>query len=371
LERDRGNSVKENFFPFHIFYSLCHLGSIAIRFGCRLNGTLSRPILEELPVSENPAYNAPQNYMALSKVIETFRMMRQVARDLEQLRLAVGRVEARQVAGNLGSGDGRADKLSTKEFQVFSQWGEDGIIAHLVDKAGVSNKVFLEFGVENYREANTRFLLQHRQWSGLVIDGAVENIESIKRDPIFWKFNLKAEAAFVDRESINRIIEQNGLQGRIGLLSVDIDGNDYWVWEAISQVDPDIVVVEYNGLFGAKEKIVVPYAPRFMRGQAHYSHLYFGASLAALTELGAKKGYSLVGTNSNGCNGFFVRNSQMNGLKSLTAEEAYHPPSFREARDKSGNLSYLSASEGLQSIGSLPVIDLADKKEKSIGSLFS
>lgn len=95
--------------------------------------------------------------------------------------------------------------------------GEDRIIDYLIRSIEIRQKIFVEFGVENYREANTRFLLIKNNWSGLVIDGSIENIQDIKKDSIYWKYSLKAVQAFIDKDNINNILSDNGIQGEIGL----------------------------------------------------------------------------------------------------------------------------------------------------------
>ena len=161
---------------------------------------------------------------------------------LDKLQQAVGRVEKRQNNEQLSY------SFNDYEFQVYSQWGEDGLIQYLIDTIIIERPIFVEFGVENYKESNTRFLLVNNNWSGLVIDGSLDNIQSIKKDSIYWRHNLKAECAFITKENINKLIDQNGINGDIGLLSIDVDGNDYWIWDAISVVSPRIVVCEYNSI---------------------------------------------------------------------------------------------------------------------------
>jgi hypothetical protein len=241
---------------------------------------------------------------------------------------------------------------------VHSQWGEDGIIQHLVSVVPIAHKIFVEFGVQNYAEANTRFLLQHDNWAGLVLDGSAENIAAIRHDPIYWRHNLKAQVAFIDRENVDGLIAENAIAGDIGLLSIDIDGNDYWVWEAIRGIAPRIVVIEYNSLFGAHAAVTVPYDPRFSRTRAHYSNLYWGASLAALYRLGKRKGYVLVGSNSAGNNAFFVREEFAAGLPAPGPEAAYVSAQFRESRGPSGELTYLDRASALPLIGDLPLVEV-------------
>jgi hypothetical protein len=261
---------------------------------------------------------------------------------------ALGRIEARQCAG--------AEDLRASEFRTFSQWGEDGIIQFLVRKVKPARRVFVEFGVESYVEANTRFLLVNDNWSGLVMDGSAEHIRSIKKSGIYWQHNLKAVEAFITRENINALLAENGVSGEIGLFSIDIDGNDYWVWEALDAVSPAILVMEYNARFGPEEAVTVPYDPAFQRGKAHYSHIYYGASLAALTELSRRKGYALVGCNSAGNNAFYIRKDlRPESVPELDAKEAFVQNQFRESRKEDGTLAMLDFAEEQKLVFSLPL----------------
>ncbi len=244
------------------------------------------------------------------------------------------------------------------EFKVYSQWGEDGIIDHLVTRIPISSRSFVEFGVETYTEANTLFLLKHRYWRGLVIDGSPENIAIVKRSDAYWRHDLRAEAAFITRDNINEMITRNGLRGEIGLLSVDIDGNDYWVWEAIHCVNPCIVVAEYNSLFGPTAKLSIPYRDDFVRTDADPTNMYYGASIAALNHLANLKGFSLVAGNSAGNNVFFVRNDLLGTLSKLAPEEAYVQAAFREAHSPDGEVLHLTFAERQAAIAEKPLVDV-------------
>lgn len=271
------------------------------------------------------------------------------------LRESLGRIEARQLGGQ-GSGT-----FSGHEFRVFSQFGEDGLIDYLTTVVPVARRVFVEFGVENYEEANTRFLLTARGWAGLIIDGSEQHIQHVQRQDYYWRCNLKALRAFVTRDNINGLLESAGIRGEIGLLSVDIDGNDYWVWEAIDVVQPAIVVTEYNARFGPERAVTVPYAADFVRGRAHHSMIYYGASLAALHRLGQRKGYALVGTNMAGNNAFFVRRDLLPAsVRALSPAEAYRPNQFKEARNEAGELLFLDAAGEQRLLEGLPLVEIGD-----------
>ena len=278
-----------------------------------------------------------------------------IRRELWRVREALGRVEARQLR------DVSSENLADFEFRAFSQFGEDGIIQRLVREVPIPRKIFVEFGVESYREANTRFLLVNDNWGGLVLDGDAENIAAIRADPIYWYHNLKARAAFVTRDNIDALLLEEGAAGDIGLLSVDIDGVDWWVWEAVESSRPAIVVAEYNHRFGPDASVTVPYRPDFDRRLAHHSLCYFGASLRALERLARRKGYDLVGCGSAGLNAFFVRSDlRPESLPVRTVEEAFVDGQFCEYHDADGNRRRIPLEEQRALVLSLPLVRVGD-----------
>lgn len=284
-----------------------------------------------------------------SRSISNAQEVRSLRAEISAVRQSLGRIEERQTAN--------ASSLRASEFQVYSQWGVDGILQYLLRHVPVPNHTFVEFGVETYQEANTRWLLTEHQWNGLVIDGSEANIHHIQADPIYWQHELKAIQSFITRENINELITNAGISGKIGLLSVDVDGVDYWIWEAIHVIDPAIVVVEYNSLLGAEAALTVPYDPAFVRSVAHHSCNYYGASLAAFVALGKRKGYALVGANSAGNNAFFIKRELTSAaLPEVSAVEGYVRSHFRESRDESGRLSYIPFETAAAAVRELPFV---------------
>lgn len=288
-----------------------------------------------------------------NKLLRLYRLPAQI----ELLQESLGRVESRL---NFQWAADQTQTLSPRdyEFKVYSQWGEDGIIDYLTSVIPIADKSFVEFGVETYVEANTIFLLKHRNWRGLVIDGSQENIQSIIRGSTYWKYDLKAICSFITKDNINQLILGSGMQGDVGILSIDVDGNDYWIWQAIECISPRIVITEYNSVFGPKARVSVPYDPGFVRIQKHGSKLYYGASLSALDFLAQGKGYRLVAGNSAGNNVFFVREDCLLGLSPCSPEEAYVQAAFRESRDARGLVTHVSFRDRQQAIASLPLIDV-------------
>ena len=273
------------------------------------------------------------------------------AASLENRELMLGKLLSNAVRGkaNIAS-------LKDIEFKVFSQFGDDGIIQWLLQHLNFPNQTFVEFGVENYQESNTRFLMCNDNWSGVVIDGSKANIAQIVNSHYFWKFDLRAKAAFIDQENINSLLLSFKLEKDVGVLHIDLDGNDFWIWKTIDVISPVVVILEYNGLFGADRSITVPYDKTFRRTNAHYSNLYFGASLPALHQLSSEKGYAFIGCNSAGNNAYFVRRDKLTGaIQEVSLAQGYVEPKFRQSRAEDGHLTHLTGPDQAEEIRGLPV----------------
>jgi hypothetical protein len=266
---------------------------------------------------------------------------------------------------------GPCSALAEVEFRVFSQFGEDGIIQYLIRAIGIPPEArrFVEFGVEDYSEANTRFLLINDNWRGLLMDSNASRVQAIQQTSLYWRHDLTAIHAHVTRENINGLLEAQDFRGEIGLLSIDIDGNDYWVWEAIEAVRPIIVVAEYNSVLGRQHAIVVPYDPAFAIARAHPSTLYFGASLRALCQLAKRKGYVFVGCESAGANAFFVHRNWARALPKPSVEAGYVESRFRTSRGPDGQLTYVSGEERARLIADQLFVDVENGRTVRLDAL--
>jgi hypothetical protein len=264
--------------------------------------------------------------------------------------------------------------LSDAEFKVFSQRGEDGILEWLIQRLPVSDTRFIEFGVESYEEANTRFLMMNRNWKGLVIDSHPDLCGNVQKNDLSAHYSLKALRSFITRENINDLFADSGFRCEIGVLSIDIDGNDYWVWEAIHVVRPLIVVCEYNAVLGDLHAVSIPYDPKFVRTPSNGGNLYYGASIGAMCRLGEAKGYSFLGTTLHGNDAFFVRKDCYSIVSGLVHCKEPHPSRVCESRDLSGRLTYVGGLERLRLIEHLPVVQIDTGETvsiKSLGNLYS
>ena len=271
----------------------------------------------------------------------------------------------------------KPQNLSAGEVTVFSQWGAAGIIEFLISNIPISNKFFVEFGVENYRESNTRFLMINRNWSGLVIDGSRENIEDIKRQKIYWQYDLHALNHFITKDNINEIIRNELLKlkidNNIGILSIDIDGVDYWVLKEISVINPSIVICEYNSLYGNQKPFTVPYDPEFSRSRYSHTNLYWGANLKAFETLLKDKGYSYIGSNIQNLNAFFVKSDIATKYIPdliVNSDDTFEYSKIRETRNSEGKLNYLRR-EQLNEISNLKLVDLEKNSNILIEELIS
>ncbi|WDV97018.1 hypothetical protein [Brevibacillus parabrevis] len=219
----------------------------------------------------------------------------------------------------------RMDSINLYEKRVFSQNGEDGMIEELFARIGTTKRFFVEFGVEGGVECLSRNLAYAHQWSGVLIEG--HPLKYIYLQQTYAALpQVATHQAFITRENIASLFAQFRVPAQFDLLSIDLDGIDYWVWQALAAYKPRVVIIEYNASFPPPQKMVVAYDPSF----AWNGTTYFGASLTSLAELGKKLGYALIGTDSRGVNAFFVRRELL-GLARFaerTPQEAYHPPSY-------------------------------------------
>jgi hypothetical protein len=218
-------------------------------------------------------------------------------------------------------------RLTRYEFKAFSQSGEDGIISEIFNRIGTTNQFFVEFGVGNGLENNTAYLLI-KNWRGYWIEGSQSFCQSIRRDfaePI-ERGQLTLQNAFITAENIETLFQDGAVPIEPDLLSIDIDGNDYWVWQSIVNYRPRVVIVEYNAIYPPECSWVMQYNPKH---QWRYDS-YMGTSLKALEKLAERKGYRLVGCNFAGMNAFFVREDLLGDrfCEPCTAENHYEPARY-------------------------------------------
>ena len=262
------------------------------------------------------------------------------------------------------------ENLSDLDYQIFSQNGEDGILDYLLYQLEIQKPKFLEIGVGDYSECNTRFIFERCSSKGTIIDSLNNLEEKVKKNVLLWKGELNIINKNINSENILKILNEYDTLKQLDLFSLDIDGIDYWILEKMPQNFSKIAILEYNPLFGAELEITVPNIDNFNRTQYHYSNLCFGMSIKAAIEIMEKKNFYFVGTNLFKNNAFFVSKSYPKNefFQNLIIEDPTYSANatFRESRDIKGNLNYLSGKKKIQEISECEVVELVDSDYKKI-----
>lgn len=196
----------------------------------------------------------------------------------------------------------RVGPLGPFELRVFSQNGEDGVLAEILTRIGVGDCFFIEFGVESGREGNCVYLADVAGWRGLFMECDDTHFKNLA---LKYRANdrVRTTNAIVTPDNVEELFAKADVPPEPSVLSIDVDGDDYWIWEAIESYRPRVVIIEYNSALDPDRKLV---QPRNLNAGWDGTD-YYGASLGALQELGRRKGYQLVHTDLCGVNAFFVR----------------------------------------------------------------
>lgn len=270
----------------------------------------------------------------------------------------------------------KVSTLSDVDYKIFSQNGEDGILDYLLTSLAIENPKFLEIGVGDFTECNTRFIFDRCSAKGTIIDCINNFEEKVKKNVELWKGDLKIINKKINTDNIRDLINNSDCFLNLDVFSLDIDGIDYWILNELPENFSKIVVLEYNPLFGSNLELTVPNLPNFDRSSYHYSNLCFGMSLKAAINLMLKKNFYFVGTNLFKNNAFFVNNKfnkkkYFNDLQIKSIEDSVNS-NFTESRSKDGSLNYLNNREKIQEILECEVIDLSNSliNKKKINELF-
>lgn len=228
-----------------------------------------------------------------------------------------------------------ANSLNKKEQKIYSQHGEDGIILEIFKRIGTTNRKFFEFGAGDDYENNTIILLT-QGWTGIWVDGSAKHtgrLYSNFKSAVDKKLlNIKAE--ILTSNNINQFIKDNNVDSELDFLSIDIDGNDYYVWKAMN-IKPRVVCIEFNASFPPSSYFLDKELADGIRGHV----MWFGANIVAMNDLAKEKGYTLVCVDSSGTNLFFVRNDLIKGKfeDAGDLEKLYFPPRY--------NMHFISGHE--------------------------
>ncbi len=260
--------------------------------------------------------------------------------------------------------------LSDVDYKIFSQNGEDGILDYLLTSLAIENPKFLEIGVGDFTECNTRFIFDRCSAKGTIIDCINNFEEKVKKNVELWKGDLKIINKKINSENISDLIENSDCFFNLDIFSLDIDGIDYWVLNELPVKFSKIAVIEYNANFGPTLEISVPNIKNFNRTEYHYSNLCFGASLRAIINLMKSKGFKFIGVNKSCINAFFINEDFIQDLSLETVNERnlenFTNSNYRESRSFEGKLTFLSGKNKINEIRNCDVINLANSDSEKI-----
>lgn len=253
------------------------------------------------------------------------------------------------------------------ELKVYSQWGEDGILDFLCDSLRISKPTVVEFGAGDFTECNSRFLAANRSAAVVAIDSRADLVAGISAGDIRWRTTLHALCRWVTPENARETLAESLAlleSDTLDILSIDLDGLDYWIVEQLDLTAVSLIVAEYNPLFGSAKPVSVPNDKDFDRTTAHSSWLYFGASLPAWVHLLQRRGFSLVGTNRAGNNAFFVRQERRSEVPVAPLDpshlQRYVQWNVRESRDPDGRLSFLHGTSRVVAMADMPLVNVVN-----------
>lgn len=268
------------------------------------------------------------------------------------------------------------ENINDAEEKIFSQNGEDGIIDYVLETLDIKDPKFIEIGVEDYIESNTRLLYHIRNSQGLIIDQSID-VNKLSKNLDLWKGRIKVIKEAVGPNNINEIVRKNYFNKNLDLFSIDIDGLDFWVIKELPKNFSKICVAEYNPLFGSELEITVPNIKNFDRTDYHYSNLCWGVSLKGLINIMKEKNFIFLGVNNLKNNAFFINKNYQNLFKKIilginSKLENYVNHGFKESRDKRGKLTNLSSEEQLKEIKDCQVVDIKKSlvEEVKLSELF-
>lgn len=261
-------------------------------------------------------------------------------------------------------------RLHEVELKIFSQNGEDGILDYLLYCLKIVKPKFIEIGIGDYSESNTRFIFERTSAKGMVIDCINDLEKKIKKRVKVWKGDLKIINKEINSRNTLQLLNKHNMMDNLDLFSLDIDGVDYWILDKLPKFFSKIVVLEYNPTFGFDLEITVPNISNFNRTKYHYSNLCFGMSFRAAVNLMDKKGFYFVGSNFLNNNAFFVSKKYKKKIyfKNLTIDNTTSniESNLRESRDKEYKLNYLSGKNKLKEILDCKIVNLRNKKKDII-----
>lgn len=233
--------------------------------------------------------------------------------DAQSIHQQLQRILVNQHQANLRLGTRSHEDIAQAGFRCHSQFEEDGIILYVLATIGMKTKKVVEICIGDGEECMATNLVLNHGYQGFLFDGSVQNISHAsrffgsKKDCLLTPPALKA--AWITKDNINGLLREVGAQGEVDLLSLDMDGNDYYIWEATTEISPRLCVFETHDIVPSNLSITIPYEDDFnCWAKAGPDQDFRSASLLAMKKLSERKGYRLIGAHRHGFNVFFLRN---------------------------------------------------------------
>jgi hypothetical protein len=311
-----------------------------------------------------------QYVMAKLGLTELRRGLRALTNDVNSLHHQLGHILHQGQTSEL-----QHQSLNSYGFSVWSQTDEDGILNFLVTRLNLPKPRCLEIGAGNFLQSNFRYLAEIRNASVYAVDAREDLERTVRSLDVSWLAPVIAHQEWITPDNIADIISlAKQAFGSLDLVSIDLDGNDYWVLSEADLSDVSLVMVEANLLFGSTEPVSIPRNDRFSRFSAHHTGLYWGASLSAWVYLLQLRGFRLVGRNTKGFNAFFVRDSLIKAdpvLQAFAQNASLDSLGFdiREGRDDKGLLTYKNSKQLIASASTLPVVNVIKNEILTVGDL--
>ena len=304
-------------------------------------------------------------FMSIKCIVWVIKKLKLDIYSFDKIIFCIGDVKISQNEGKYAL----INDLTQIEVKIFSQNGEDGIIHYLTSRLNLNTKNFVEVGVGDYRESNTRYLYNKYHPKGVIIDCIDDMQKKVKPFVNLWKGDLRICNKKVNSDNILDILNEE-CDYEIDIFSIDVDSIDYWIIEKLKRNISKIFVAEYNPVFGSELEVAVPNISGFERNRYHYSNLCYGMSLKALINLMDSKNYYFIGTNLQKINAFFVskdfkKKKFFNNIKIKNLNN-YTDSNIRDSRDKNYKLNYLSGNKKFKEIEECKVVNLKDNKNKLI-----